>query len=448
MEHIRNIAVLLRGQLWIIPLLISAGALALAFWILTSNAGFLRGWSDGELWWLYQGDASSARDLLSSLLSGLITMTSLVVSMTFIILTLAANQLGPRLVPTFMADRQIQTVLGLFLGTILYVLLVLRSLDDTLGRESVPHVAVTVGSVLTVVCLYALLFYVHKIARATVADNVVAQVADDLRRDIHSMLPEKDKTERAPPAGSPPGPGSAPVVLALSLGRSGYIQVVDYDRLAALACRENALLEVKVRAGHFVLRNGEHVLVHGERPLGNRAAEAIRSAFVVGGERSPAQDLEYGLRQLVEIALRALSPGVNDPYTAIAVIDRLGAALEEILQHGLQPTLLRDPKGEVRVIAGRSDAQGLVDAAFDGIRQAGRDLPGILIRMADVLGQLAPVLDSGEARDAVLRQLARLKETAEEARLTPGDRRAVLARIEEARIAAARLPKEDRIPVL
>jgi uncharacterized membrane protein len=453
MERVRNIAVLLRGQLWIIPLLVSAGALAFAFWILTSDAGFLRGWSDGELWWLYQGDASSARVLLSSLLSGLITMTSLVVSMTFVILTLAASQLGPRLVPTFMADRQIQTVLGLFLGTILYVLVVLRSLDETLGREAVPHVAVTVGSALTVICLFALLFYVHKIARAIVADNIVARVADNLRRDIHSMLPEEGKAGRPPGSSSPsvsgptPRASSPPVVRALSLGRSGYIQVVDYDRLVALARRENALLEVKVRAGHFVLRNGEHVLVYGERPIGDEAAEAVRAAFVVGGERSPAQDLEYGLRQLVEIALRALSPGVNDPYTAIAVIDRLGAALEEILGRRLQPTLLRDPEGEARVIAGRSDVQGLVDAAFDGIQQAGRDLPGILIRLADVLGQLAPVLDSGEARDAVLRHLARLKETAEEARLAPSDRRAVLTRIEEARTAAG-LAREDRIRVL
>lgn len=442
MERIRNVVILLRGQLWIVPLILSILALALAYWVLAFGPSFLAGWDDGELWWLYGGDASSARDLLSSLLSGLMTMTSLVVSVTFVILTLAANQLGPRLIPIFMGDRQIQTVLGLFLGTILYVLVVLRSLDETLGPEGVPHAAVTVGSALTVVCLFALLFYVHKVARAIVADSIVARVAHDLHDRIGSMLADAGENEDAVPKNIPPAAGT------VSLGRSGYIQVIDYDRLVSVACREDALLQVKVRAGHFVLKGGEHVVVHAARVPDDDAVEAIREAFVVGEERSPAQDLEFGLRQLVEIALRALSPGINDPYTAIAVLDRVGAALEEIFQRSLQPTTLRDRQRAVRVIAQRSDVQGLADAAFDPIRQAGQEIPAVLIRMADVLGQLASGLRPGAAREAVARQLGKLAETAEEARLAPCDRQAVLERIERARIAAMGHPKEGTIHVV
>ncbi|MFC1457984.1 DUF2254 domain-containing protein [Microvirga arabica] len=442
MERIRNVIVLLRGQLWILPLVLSVLALGLAYWVLAFGPSLFEDWDDGEFWWLYGGDASSARGLLSSLLSGLMTMFSLVVSVTFVILTLAANQLGPRLIPTFMGDRQIQTVLGLFLGTILYVLVVLRSLDETLGAEGVPHAAVTIGSVLTILCLFALLFYVHKVARAIVADSIVARVADDLHNNVHDMLPDAGKSDDAVPEDIPSTAG------AVSLGGSGYIQVIDYDRLVSVACRENALLQVKVRAGHFVLKGGEHVTVHRAAPLVDDAAQAIRDAFVVGEERSPAQDLEYGLRQLVEIALRALSPGINDPYTAIAVVDRLGAALEEIFQRSLLPITLRDKDGVVRVIAQRSDVQGLADAAFDPVRQAGQEIPAVLIRMADVLGQLASVLRPGEARDAVARHLGRLAETAEEARLAACDRQAVLVRIERARIATAARPKEGNIHVL
>jgi uncharacterized membrane protein len=443
MDRLRNVIVLLRSQLWIIPLVLSALALSLAYWVLTSGASYLEVQDVGGFWWLYGGDASSARDLMSSLLSGLMTMTSLVVSVTFVILTLAANQLGPRLISTFMGDRQIQTVLGLFLGTILYVLVVLRSLDETLGPEGVPHVAVTIGSALTVVCLFALLFYVHKIASAIIADSIVARVADDLHNDIRSMLSaEPNETERAIPDLTRPRAG------AVSLDRSGYIQVIDYDRLLTLACRADAVFAVKVRAGHFVLKNGEHVVVHAGRPVGEEAVQATRAAFVVGRERSSAQDLEFGLRQLVEIALRALSPGINDPYTAIAVIDRLAAALEEIFMRSLQQAVWRDKEGKVRVIAQRSDVQGLADAAFDAIRQAGRDIPAVLIRMADVLGQLAPVLHAEEARDAVSRQLGKLAETAAEAHLAPSDRTAVLRRIEQARVATAPRPKEGSIHVL
>jgi len=429
MGRIRNFLALLRGQLWIIPLLLSILALVLAFWLLTSGASLLGGWNS-EHWWLYSGDASTARDLLSSLLSGLMTMTSLIVSVTFVILTLAANQLGPRLISTFMADRQIQAVLGLFLGTILYLVIVLRSLDETLGAPGVPHIAVTIGSALTIICLFALLFYVHKIARSIIADNIVARVAGDLQRNIRSMLPENGvAVEHDQPAIPKPRVGAVP------LDQTGYIQMIDYEALTAIASREMAAFQVKVRAGHFVLRNGEHVVVHADHPLVPETIQAIRGAFVVGAERSPAQDLEYSLRQLVEIALRALSPGINDPFTAIAVINQLGAALEEIFQRSLQPLIWRDKRGAVRVIAQRSDVQGFTDAAFDAIRQAGRDTPAVLIRMADVLAQLAPSVRSEVKHSAITEHLGRLAETAETASLAPSDRKAILVRIEQARTA-------------
>src|SRR5215207_2666553 len=176
MSRVGNFFVLMRERLWVVPILISCIALALAYSLIhVGGSIFAAKIPEGELRWLFSGDASTARGLLSSLLSGLLTMTSLVVSVTFVILTLAANQLGPRLISTFLGDRQIQTVLGLFLGTILYILVVLRSLDETVGTEGVPHVAVTIGSALTVICLFALLFYVHKIARAIIADSIVAR---------------------------------------------------------------------------------------------------------------------------------------------------------------------------------------------------------------------------------------------------------------------------------
>jgi uncharacterized membrane protein len=442
MERIRNILALLRAQLWIIPLVISALALALAYWVLTSGGSFLERWTASSgFWWLYGGDAGSARGLLSSLLSGLMTMTSLIVSVTFVILTLSANQLGPRLISTFMADRQIQAVLGLFLGTILYVLVILRSLDDALGREGVPHIAVTIGSALTIVCLFALLFYVHKIARSIIADNVVERVAGDLHRNISGM-PKASEDEAEEPEMAEAVAGS------IALERVGYIQVIDYARLLEVACSSRSVLRVNVRAGHFVLRNGDHIIVHGTQPLDASATDAVRAAFVIGAERSPAQDLEYNLRQLVEIALRALSPGVNDPYTAIAVINQLGAALEEILQRSLPPAFRRDNEGKVRVIAQCSDPQGLVDAAFDAIRQAGQGVPSVLIRVADVLGELAPVLRTESARQAVRSQLAKLAESAEQTSAPPCDRAAILARIASAAELIPLQPKCGRIHVL
>lgn len=431
MTRIRNFVILLRGQLWLVPALITAGAAGLAYLLLRYGSEILNG-GGSEVWWLYSGEANTARELLSSLLSGLMTMTSLIVSVTFVILTLAASQLGPRLISIFLTDRQIQSVLGLFLGTILYIIIVLRTLDDTLGSKGVPHVAVTVASVLTIACLVAMLFYIHKIARSIIADNVVEAVAQGLRSDVRDILSDED--------GRPEASGLAverAYSASIALDRCGYIQVIDYGKLVDLACREKAVLEVRVRAGHYLLQRGDHVIAHGDRRFEGRVEDEVREAFVIGSERTPAQDLEHGIRQLVEIAIRALSPGINDQFTAIAVIDRLGGAFEEIFLRSLQPNVLRDKDGEVRVLAERSDPRGLLDAAFNPIRQAGAEHPAILIRIADIFRQLVPALRIDEVRRPVLLHLGKLEDTARHANLAPNDRDDTLDRIEQARDSIA-----------
>lgn len=427
-SRIRNVMILLRGQLWIIPALISMVASALALLLLRYGYTFSEP-EGSNLWWIFGGDAASARGLMASLLSGLISMTALVVSITFVALTLAANQLGPRLIATFLADRQIQTVLGLFLGTILYLLFVLRTIEDELGQEAVPHVAITVGSALTVLCLFTLLFYLDKVARSIIADNVIKTTANELHHHIRSILPERGEAtqDNLPP---PDLRGGAP----LSLDRSGYVQAIDYDALVECARRNDVVLRIELKAGQFVLKHGHYVRAHRTDSLGEDAVKDLRQAFVIGQTRTPAQDLEYGIRQLVEIAVRALSAGINDPFTAVAAINRLGAALEEILSREPLPRCLRDEEGETRVVADRLNA-GAIDAAFDLIREAGAEKPVILNRIADLLGQLAPIIHDAEARRVVLAQLDRLGETAREAPLLPSDHDNVMKRIDDARAA-------------
>ena len=427
MNRVRNFLILMRQKLWVVPMLMGVLALLLAHGLVTVAPLFASTVAEHELRWLFGGDAATARGLLSSLLTGHMTMTSLVVSMTFIILPLAANQLGPRLVTTFLADRLLQVALGLFIGTILYLLVVLGSLDEARGSTGVPRLAVTVGGVLTVLCLFALMFYVDKVARWIIADNIVEEVSGHMRKNIREMLPEG-------------AVGMEADGRMIAVGKSGYIQTIDYEELVSVARRNGAVFEVNVRAGHFVMRNGEHVVVHAGPPLDEAEVDAIRAAFVIGTERSPAQDLEYHIRQLVEIGLRALSTGINDPFTAIAVIGHLGGALEEVFRRSGQPAELRDGTGVVRVIANRSDINGLTDAAFDAIRQAGRGIPAVLISIADVLGQLAPVVGTAPHREAVLRQLGKVEETARAAGFAPSDETAILGRIERARAAVSRRP--------
>lgn len=434
MDRIRNLFSLVRNQLWLLPSVITLAAAGLAWWLLTHGQTVsLEG--QASTWWLYSGEAATARDLLASLLGGLMTMTSLVVSITFVILTLAANQLGPRLIAMFMRDMQIQGVLGLFIGTILYIVLIMRTLDDTLGSEGVPHLAITVATVLTILCLMALLFYLHKVASLIIADNVVNAVADDLSRTFREILPlrrdDDDSAEDSVQLGSF-GPG-----WTLSLNKSGYLQVVDYDALVSLACAHDLHIGVAERAGHYLLLGGAHVTVHGPAQPGEEVEESIRAAFTVGATRTPAQDPEHGIRQLVEIAIRALSPGINDPFTAIAVIDRLGTSLEVAFAQGQQRQIYRDNDGAVRVVADRSDDAGLLDAAFHPIRQAGAGNPAILIHLADTIRKLVPSARTALQCEALNNQLERLSETAAIEAFAPHDRADIVARIEKARVDIA-----------
>lgn len=404
-ERTKNVFNWLRGRLWLIPALMSAGALTLAYGLLVPGAELAVGLP--KTWWLYSGDAETARNLLSTLLSGIITMTSLVVSITVVVLSLAANQLGPRLIWNFIEDRGIQTVIGIFVATILYTLVVLRSVGNQLGAEAVPHLAVTIASVLSVACLFALLFHVNKIARSIVSDTVVREVADALDEFVQQLATHR-------PASDAEGrePASYPHCRTVSLGRSGYVQVVDYEALTELARTQDMLVVMHIRAGHFILRGTNHLEVRSRGPVSEECLEAIGQSIIVGAGRTPTQDIEYSLRQLVEIAVRALSPGLNDPFTANAVIDRLAAALEIVGQRSLAPNEYRDGDGHLRVIASGSDFAGLLDAAFNQIRQAAGSHPSVLIQLGRRLSDLLLVSVSASQTEAIRRHLTMLERAA------------------------------------
>lgn len=427
MDKTRNFLALLQGKLWLLPLIFTAGAALLAV-ILILFGNRLAPSSEGNLWWLYNGDAETGRQLLSSLLSGLMTMTSLVISVTFVILTLAANQLGPRLISRFMADRQIQSVLGLFIGTILYLILVMRSITDKLGADGVPHLAITAGSALTVLCLLALLFYIHKVARSIIADNMVQALYTDMLANMESVLPPVDTPKRAPLGARFAGPHHS-----LALGKVGHVQVVDYPMLLKLASENDIRIAVTVRAGQFLLAAGDHVRVFSADPPDEEHIAAIRAAFKIGAERTPAQDLEFGIRQLTEIAVRALSPGINDPFTALAVIDRISAIVECQIGRAVQPTEYRDDSGDLRLIVSRTDLRRLMDAGFRDIRQAGANHPVILIRIAMRLADLvgSAVLDA--EREALAAQIEALAEAGGQCASIARDRAEIIRHVENAR---------------
>jgi len=267
--------------------------------------------------------------------------------------------------------------------------------------------AINLASVLSVLCLFALLFYVHKVARSIIADTLVTEVANDLEAAIaRAGERHSDQSEKRPE------PQVGEPVASLSLQQRGYVQVIEYPRLVALASEGGWLLRLHCHPGHFLLRGGQHLSVLSGPPPTEDDIARLRACFVMGEERTPTLDLEYSIRQLVEIAIRALSPGINDTFTAIAVVNRLGAALEKACQNVQPPSQYADDAGQLRLLAPTQDFGGLVDTAFNQIRQSATRSPAVLIQMGRILCALVAVTAGHAQQASVLAHLQKLRRCA------------------------------------
>jgi uncharacterized membrane protein len=365
-----------RSSLWALPFAMVVVACAAAYVALSISISV----GNDPVWFLYSGGAKETPQFLSNLVSSMITMATLAISITMVVLTLAAQQLGPRLIRSFMADRRTQASLGLFASTVVYLLLVLRSAYGQ--NEAVTNLAVTIGTALVLVSVATLLFFVHHLARSIIADNVIARIGKQLDGDVSRMLPEaSDKHEPQAPKLRRQG---APVTLAYG----GYVRAVSYESIMRAATDADAKVELDIRAGQHAAPGVTIAYVTPGKAATETLCRAIQSAIYVGSERNSVQDLEYSIHQLVEIALRALSPGINDPYTAIAALDRLTLSIAKVMARGLPKSAWQDKDGTLRLVAPVSDFEGIADAAFNQIRQQAAGKPAVLIRMAENIGQL------------------------------------------------------------
>ncbi|WP_084327733.1 DUF2254 domain-containing protein [Salinarimonas rosea] len=406
-----------QSSLWFIPGLMSLAAAALAVWLLRLAL------PEGDAWGWLEAPAAAPSDFVATLLSSMITMATLAISITMVVLTLAANQLGFRLIRNFIGDRRTQVGLGLFLATIVYLLVVLRGLPpDAAARQAA--VAVTGATVLVLASVAMLLFYVHHLARSIVADTLVHRVGDQLDAMIEHFLPDLRPEQRQHPRSIATHADAVPLY-----GReSGYIQAIDYGLLVRAACEGNCVVELAYRPGHHILAGGVHARVTPPEALTPALEDAFGEAVVVGPERTPVQDLEFAFRQLVEIGLRALSPSLNDAFTGIAVINRLGRSIATVLRRPSAERGFPDQDGIVRVISPVSTFQGLVDVAFHQIRRSAAEQPAVLMHLLETLAQLAEIARDPERKAVIAEHVDLAAEAGRRVIAEPRDLAALEAR--------------------
>ncbi len=379
----------LRTSYWFVPGVMVIGAIGMAIIVQAVDAEVAYSDVPG-LRWLSDIGADGARSILATIAGSTITVTSVIFSITIVAISMASNQFGPRLIRNFMRSGGAQFALGLFLACFVYSLLILGRVPAAGDGAPMPYLSVGVGIMFGIACFLGLIYYIHHIATFIQAPQIIHDVTEELVATLARIYPTRNgedagqaAVEIETVAGS-----EAPVDIITSQS-SGYVLTIDLDKLFQIAVDHDATIDVSVRAGHFCVCGEPLMKIVSSAGISDECRARCREAVELGTQRSPTQDPEFTLNQLVEIGVRALSPGINDPFTAMNCVDRIGAALTFLATRGLPKPVRNDDQGVVRLRFALDDHGALVHSAFDQLRQHARGNAAVSIRMLEAIAQIA-----------------------------------------------------------
>ena len=405
-------------NLWRIPLALSLGAVVL--FGLTLIPDILDHYGAIKIpSWLTMGSIDDARAILSAMLGAVATVLALIFSVALLVLSMVATLFGPRLLYRFLQDWVTQVAIGLFMGTFVYVCLCFLVTHQDADSRFIPQISLITSWVLVVASFAFLVYYSHRIATSIQNPDMIARVVDDLYPAVVQAH------RRAAGEGTGELPDDAAILARAETGgsvpcpRSGYLQHVDHGPLVAAARAAGALVVLRYRPGQFVLR-GEALASVVPAAKARELEPIIDRRIVIGRHRTLTQDSEFAVSQIVEIAIRALSPAVNDTFTGVACVDWLADALLILAEKPPLDGNWYDETGELRIWAPAVLLPRLVKLAFDQIRQASATTPAVLIRQLEAIRRLAPRLPT-PARVALADQADAVRDTA--ASLVAYDRR-------------------------
>jgi uncharacterized membrane protein len=409
----------LRTNLWLVPAIevVGAGILFVCTYALdrASYDGVFR-----VPGWAISGSPDVARTVLTAIAAAVITVIGVVFSIVIVALTLTSTQFGPRMLRNFIRDRGTQITLGTYVATFVYAVLTLGSVGQGSHGSFVPRISVTMTLVLMLADLAVLIYFLHHISRQIQLPEVIASIAGDLQKAIELQAADATDSADAEQAaaliagmGAPGGGVRAP--------RSGYLQYVEHQLLVAIAAEVDAVIHVLFRPGHFIVAGQQYAAVWPAEAATEIDRELAR-AHVTGPYRTLAQDMSFGLDQLVEIGIRALSPAVNDTFTALTCIDWIGDSLCKVTGRWQPTRVYRDSDGVVRVIVTETTWDRLVRRAFEKVRQAAAGMPAVLIRQLDALAKIMERTTTAQDAQVLLDQAAMIERLSAATVAEPADR--------------------------
>ncbi|MBE0621447.1 MAG: DUF2254 domain-containing protein [Burkholderiales bacterium] len=402
MNRLKRFGSNLRTSFWFVPTLIVALSIVLAVALIEAD------YSGSQQWmarWprLFGANAAGARGVLTTIAGSMMAVVGVTFSMTLVTLALASSQYTSRILRNFMRDRVTQVVLGIFAGIFTYCLIVLRTIRGGEAAGFVPSLAVSFSVMLAIGGIAALIYFIHHIASSIQASSIIASVADETMAAIDRLFPAA--------LGQGPIDGEEDQALlslpernwqAVPVKDNGYVQSVDNATLLRLAQEHKTIVRMERGIGDFVVHDTALASLALKDPPEKEIVTAMQAAYSISRHRTLEQDAAFGIRQIVDMALRALSPSVNDTTTAVMCVDYLGAILARLASRNI-PSSHRYEDGELRVITIGPSFASLVAESFDQIRGSAQANVGIMLRMLGALQTIAS-LTTSPCRRRILRE--------------------------------------------
>lgn len=423
-----------RYNFWVLPAAIVVVAIVIAG-VLVETEGLLRGSVLAQWPRLFGAGAEGSRGLLSTIASSMVTIAGVVFSITLVALSFAANQYSPALLRNFMSDRVNQFVLGTFVGIFAYCLVVLRTIRGADEGLFVPTAAVLVGLILGLVGIAVLIYFIHHIANAIQPSHILAAVTVETLRSIDAAFPQRGGEDDV---AADDQPSDAPPWHLIPADSTGYLQTADRDRLIEFARSHGTVLRTERQIGEFVIKGEPILAVRGAAP-DEEEQRRVASIFTIARQRTIEQDPGFGIRQIVDLALKALSSAMNDTTIAVMCIDRLTSILVRLSDKSVQ-SHFRDDDGTVRVIMRGPTYADVVSQSFDQIREHAGGNVAVLEALLGAIEQLVTRQADPARRSVLLEQVVAIEEQVKQTVSVPRDLRRVSAFVLRTRSALERPP--------
>lgn len=417
----------LQSSYYFIPGLMALGAVFLA--VFTSHIDKTLEFAVAEkLGWFYSNKADGARAILTTIAGSMMTVAAVTFSITMVAVTSAAGQYGPRLIGNFMRDRANQITLGTFTSTFVYCLLILRvaRTGDASGVENgvaefVPNVSLLVAMLMTMFSVGVMIYFIHHIPETLNVGNITGKVGRKLRNDIKTLFPEdigdETKCENQEPEIDPLFFENAKS-FDLTAIAEGYIQAVNEDAILNWARDHNAVVRLQYRPGDFAVKDNILMRVWKKQEQdvdpSDESLEKLRGSYAMGQERTAHQNILFLADELVEILARALSPGINDPFTAINCINWFHSALKAMMRVKLPSPNRRDANGDIRVIAHPVSFKRFVSVICDQSRPYISTDRNATIKMLTILTELTAASKNDDHREILAQQIENLRLSVED----------------------------------